>query len=426
MGIDPMKTTVALLAIALAGLLGDFLRAEFLVEVPAGPHHVGLGGGVYADGATVRVQAAPAVGYRFVRWEGDAPSGRETENPLEFVPAGPVSLRAVVEPVEDPWAGWVRTQILNWHPTNTTATVRFVGTNLVRRLGVGGYFLAQLLDGSVVRLSGTRPNHEGFFQLGGRVVDLAVGYTHALVQLADGRVADNIDTTQVGPTLPGGLEGVRQMAVGKYSSGGLFVLRNGLLTSTVTNLLPRAVLRDFPTSLTGVRAASLGQDHALVVREDGRVIAWGGNGAGQTNVPPDLPPAVGVVAGISNSFALHPDGSVTGWGYLPAGWNLAALRDVVDLAVVSSGLGALRRDGTVWNQAGEPVAGLERVVQITFVGPPSQLLYALAAERVGVIERMAARQVLRAGEPLSLEAPVWGPSECSGSTTASRWPKTRI
>jgi hypothetical protein len=204
------------------------------------------------------------------------------------------------------------------------------------------------------------------------------------------------------------LEQVRQIAVGQYSKGALFVLRNGLLASTVPDQLPTLVRQLYPAQLGAVRAASLGQDHALVALEDGRVLAWGGNGAGQTNVPPDLPPAVSVVAGISNSFAIHTDGSVTGWGNIPAGWNLAALRDVVDLCVVKAGLAALRRDGTVWNQAGEPIPGLERVVQITFL-LTSERFYALAVERVGVIQRMPAPQVLRAGEPLSLEAPIWGP-----------------
>jgi hypothetical protein len=405
-----MKTTVAPLVVAVTLISGSsFLCAEVLVEVPSGPYHVGLGGGTYAEGVAVRVQAAPAVGYRFVRWDGDVPAGRETENPLEFVPTGDANLRAVVEPTDDPWAGWARTRILSWHPTNNNPTLRFAGTNLVRRLGLVGYQMAQLLDGTVVRLSGTRPNHEGFFQLGGRVVDLVSGLTHVLVQLDDGRVADISDTTQSGPLLPGGLEQVRQIAVGQYSKGALFVLQNGGLASTFPDQLPSLVRHLYPARLAAVRAASLGQDHALVALEDGRVLAWGGNGAGQTNVPPDLPPAVSVVAGISNSFAIHTDGSVTGWGNIPAGWNLAALRDVVDLCVVKAGLAALRRDGTVWNHAGEPIPGLERVVQITFLSVPSERFYALAVERVGVIQRMLAQQVLRAGEPLSLEAPIWGP-----------------
>jgi hypothetical protein len=126
--------------VAVTLISGSFsLRAEVLVEVPSGHYHVGLDSGTYAEGAAVRVQAAPAVGYRFERWEGDVPAGREAENPLEFVPAGHANLRAVVEPTEDPWVGGVRTRILSWHPTNNNPTTRYTGTNLVRRLGLVGF-----------------------------------------------------------------------------------------------------------------------------------------------------------------------------------------------------------------------------------------------------------------------------------------------
>lgn len=402
-----MKPVVASLSVLVLMCSGRALQAELLVEVPSGPHHVGLGGGLYAEGATARVQAAPAVGYRFVRWEGDVPAGRETENPLTFVPVGPTRLQAVVEPAEDPWAGWVQTRIFRWQRTGQPTTV-FAGKNRVRQVGVGRYGLGLLLDGSVVRLFGTQPNFEGYFQLGGRVVELALGLNETLAKLDDGRVADLTETTRLVPTLPGGLEHVRQMAMNPFGSGGLFVLEDGRLTSTLTNRLPTLVQRFFPTDLPRVRAASLGWKHALVVGEDGRVIAWGSNDAGQLEVPPNLPAAVSVVAGLSNSFAIHPDGTVTGWGLIPTNWNLSALSDVVDLKVLSWGLAALRRDGTVWNEAGEPLPDLERVVQITALGPPAETFFALAVERVGVVERLPARQVVRAGEPLTVQAPIWG------------------
>lgn len=283
----------------------------------------------------------------------------------------------MAEPAEDPWAGWVQTRIVNWQRTRGPTTI-FAGTNRVRLVGVGRYTLGLLLDGSVVRLYGIQSNFEGYFQLGGRVVELALGRYQTLAKLDDSRVADLTETTRLVPTLPGGLENVRRMALNQFGSGGLFVLENGLLTSTLPNRLPTLVQRFFPTDLPRVRAASRGWEHALVMGEDGRVIAWGLNGAGQVEVPSNLPAAVGVVVGLSNSFAIHPDGTDTGWGLIPTNWNLSALSDVVDLRVTSWGLAALRRDGPVWNEAGEPLPDLERVVQITVLGPPAETFYALA------------------------------------------------
>jgi hypothetical protein len=47
---------------------------------------------------------------------------------------------------------------------------------------------------------------------------------------------------------------------------------------------------------------------------NGRVVAWGYNGYGQTNVPPDLTNVMAIAAGDAHSLALGQDGSVTAWG----------------------------------------------------------------------------------------------------------------
>jgi hypothetical protein len=52
--------------------------------------------GVYFDGIPLSVLATPDRGYRFVRWEGDAPSSDAT---IEIVPAGDTVLRPVFTPV---------------------------------------------------------------------------------------------------------------------------------------------------------------------------------------------------------------------------------------------------------------------------------------------------------------------------------------
>ncbi len=201
-------------------------------------------------------------------------------------------------------------------------------------------------------------------------------------------------------TLPGGLEQVRQIATHGQVDGVLFVLNNGQLASTVSNSLPRLVARDFPRNLKGVKRASLGGAQALALLDDGRVLAWGSNQHGQTEVPASLPPAVNVAAGISNSFAVHLDGSVSGWGRIPAEWNLAALTEVTDLVVLLNGLVALRRDGTLLNQYGERVPNLDRVVQL-IIGPGNSC-YALTVSRVGAVQRSVPYHVFRAEESVTL------------------------
>ncbi len=130
-------------------------RAEVRVEVASGAHYVGLGSGVYPDGATVRVQAAPEVGYRFVRWTGDVPDGLDEQNPLEFQPAGEVRLEAEVAPAEDPWAGWAETRIWRVSPADNSAVAVYSGVRRARRLGFGafGRLVIRWFGGPSVRIA---------------------------------------------------------------------------------------------------------------------------------------------------------------------------------------------------------------------------------------------------------------------------------
>jgi alpha-tubulin suppressor-like RCC1 family protein len=69
-----------------------------------------------------------------------------------------------------------------------------------------------------------------------------------------------------------------------------------------------------PAGLAGITAIAAGKSHSLALRVDGTVAAWGYNGNGETNVPPGLTGAVAVAAGYAHSLALRADGCVTGWG----------------------------------------------------------------------------------------------------------------
>ena len=58
-----------------------------------------------------------------------------------------------------------------------------------------------------------------------------------------------------------------------------------------------------------------GDGHAVGLRSDGSVRAWGYNGSGQTNIPADLGPCTAIAAGAYHTVALQADGTVRAWGY---------------------------------------------------------------------------------------------------------------
>jgi hypothetical protein len=105
-----------------------------------------------------------------------------------------------------------------------------------------------------------------------------------------------------------------------------------------------------PPGLHDVVALAAGSIHAVALKRDGTVVAWGWNDQGQINVPADLRDVVAVDAGGYHTVALKRDGTVVAWG---ANWygqadTPAAARSGV--SAISAGFGhtvALKRDGTV-------------------------------------------------------------------------------
>ena len=67
-------------------------------------------------------------------------------------------------------------------------------------------------------------------------------------------------------------------------------------------------------TLSDAAAVSAKFFHALTLRSNSTVVAWGNNQHGQANVPPSLSNVVAIAAGNFNSMALKSDGSVVTWG----------------------------------------------------------------------------------------------------------------
>ncbi len=127
-----------------------------------------------------------------------------------------------------------------------------------------------------------------------------------------------------------------------------------------------------PINATGVVQIACGGFHNLALRSDGTVVAWGQNGAGQTNVPAGLNGIAQVSGGWMHSLALKADGTVLGWGRGNSGETNVPpdLSNVVQIAADGRHNLALRSDGTVaaWGEnvpgANEIPAGLAEVVAV--------------------------------------------------------------
>jgi alpha-tubulin suppressor-like RCC1 family protein len=132
---------------------------------------------------------------------------------------------------------------------------------------------------------------------------------------------------------------------------------------------------EVPRAATNVLSiAAADGNHSLALRSDGTVIAWGDNSQGQCNVPSDLG-ATAIAAGQDHSLALKADGTVVAWGsYFVSGGGMipafvpAGLTDVTAIAAGFAHNLALKRDGTVlvWGSvfAAPAPDGLSNVVAV--------------------------------------------------------------
>ena len=82
--------------------------------------------------------------------------------------------------------------------------------------------------------------------------------------------------------------------------------------------------------------------------EFGRTLAWGENSTGQTSVPADVGPALAISAGCNHAVALRADGTVAAWGSNNFGQlGVAGLGSIAAVAAGCDHTLALRSDGTV-------------------------------------------------------------------------------
>ena len=71
---------------------------------------------------------------------------------------------------------------------------------------------------------------------------------------------------------------------------------------------------DIPADLKDVDKVVAGTNYSLALIKDGSVVAWGKNDKGQTDVPLNLVEVVNIASGGDFSLALKKDGTVVAWG----------------------------------------------------------------------------------------------------------------
>ena len=184
------------------------------------------------------------------------------------------------------------------------------------------------------------------------VVSIASGLGHSLALTANGSV------TPFGSGVYESLGYDNNGVIIQEGPGGVYII-NSLVVSQM------------PAGLTNVVAIADSYAHALALKSDGTVVAWGQNPAGECSVPSGLSNVVAIAAGRgvnivvvatnyegvarvslptgSHSLALRSDGTVICWGndgYAQCNFS----EEVSNVVAISAGGGvsfALQRDGTV-------------------------------------------------------------------------------
>jgi hypothetical protein len=99
------------------------------------------------------------------------------------------------------------------------------------------------------------------------------------------------------------------VAAGAYHS--LALKRDGKVVAWGWNLFGQT---NVPSGLTGAVAVAAGSFHNLALNKEGTVVAWGRDDFGQATVPSGLTGVIGIAAGQNHSLALTPNSRVIAWG----------------------------------------------------------------------------------------------------------------
>ncbi|NBX26493.1 MAG: hypothetical protein EBQ99_10695, partial [Planctomycetes bacterium] len=167
------------------------------------------------------------------------------------------------------------------------------------------------------------------------VRDVAAGFYHTVALRHDGTVVTwGEDAGQ--RSLPAGLVGVRAIGAGMWAT---YVLRNdGTVTGAACDGFEPLVTAPSRSNL--FTAVASGWDHALAIRTDRSLVAWGDNGNFQCSIPTNVTNVLQAAGGFQHSIALLSTGRVRCWGsnlafggrYAGQGTDLSSLTSVTQIA----------------------------------------------------------------------------------------------
>src|SRR3954469_284606 len=73
-------------------------------------------------------------------------------------------------------------------------------------------------------------------------------------------------------------------------------------------------LTNVPAELGNAVLFSTGGEHCLCVKDDGSIMAWGGNSHSESTIPSGVTNILGIAAGFYHNLAIKSDRTVAAWG----------------------------------------------------------------------------------------------------------------
>ncbi len=170
-------------------------------------------------------------------------------------------------------------------------------------------FLSPALHGAGGTVTAWGGGQAGFPSGLASVTAISSSVDHSLALNADGTVTAWGTDLDGDCQVPPGLSGVTAVAAGDFFS--LALLSNGTVVGWGADDQGQC---DIPAGLNNVTMISAGHSHALAVQANGTVVAWGWGPFGQTNVPSNVQNPKAIVAAGNHSMALLQNGTVVVWG----------------------------------------------------------------------------------------------------------------
>lgn len=217
----------------------------------------------------------------------------------------------------------------------------------------------------------TNDTYAGYTTLAANVADLAVGADFGLFVDQSNTVTAFAITTNANAfgqlNVPGSLSNnVLQVACGYRHA--LALKNDGTVAAWGDNTYGQC---NVPSNLTGVAAVAGGTFHSVSISTNGTLTAWGSNLYGESAIPSGLSNVVQVAAGSFFTAVLQTNGRVTCWGTAQAGvTNVPSnATNIVRISAGNHHVAALTGKGTVvaWGQYGNNTVSSPSTTNVVYM-----------------------------------------------------------